>query len=59
MHAAALEPFTQVLALADVEGLKLMAALYNRFDTNSSDSHAASDRQFAELKEVQAYAPER
>lgn len=59
LHAAAPEPFTQVLTLADVECLKLMATLYNRFDTNSGNSHATSDRQFAEVKEVQADAPER
>lgn len=44
LNTSAFEPIAKVFALTDIECLKLMASVYNGFDSNASDSNAPSDR---------------
>lgn len=44
LHASALEPLVEILALTDIKRLELVTTINNGFDTDSGDSHASSNR---------------
>jgi len=54
LDTACFQPALQVLALADIKDLEVVAALYDRLDAYTGHAHAAADREFAEFEEVQA-----
>lgn len=58
LHAPALQPRQQVLALADVKDLELVAALEHAVDADARDAHAAADGELAQVREVQAQGAE-
>jgi hypothetical protein len=49
---ATIQPALQVLALANIEHLELIAALHNGLDSNTRYANAPSNRQLAQLKQV-------
>ena len=53
LNTSAFKPITKVFALANIKCLKLVATIYNGFDSNTSDSYASSDRQFMEFEKVE------
>ena len=48
----------QILALANIEIIKLMAPIDDGFDADARDADTASDRKGAQFKEVEADAAE-
>jgi hypothetical protein len=56
LYSASFKPGGQILALTDVKGVQLSAAIGHGFDTRPSDSNTAAHRKSPEMKKVKANA---
>ena len=56
LHAPALEPLIEILALADIKSFELVATVNNSLDPDPSNSNTSPDRQITQFKKVKADA---
>ena len=56
LHASALEPLIEILALADIKSFELVTTVNNGLDPDPSNSNTSSDRQITQFKKVKADA---
>lgn len=54
LHASALEPLVEILALTDIKCFELVATVDNSLDTDPSDSNTSSYREITQFQKVKA-----
>ena len=54
LHASALEPLVEILALTDIKRFELVATVNDSLNANPSHSNASSDGQLAQFEKVKA-----
>lgn len=59
LHTTSIEPATQILALTNVEQIKVPAAFHHGFDASSGDANAPTHGEVAQFEEMQGDAAER
>ena len=54
LHASALEPLVEILALTDIKRFELVATVDNSLDTDPSDSNTSSYGEITQFQKVKA-----